>query len=303
MRLADAALESAATDSDATDSAATGSTPTNRNPTNSALGNTAPGNTAPKSSAAPDSATAGNDAVNSGTDISGIDSVISGDVISGDDTVTSNSGSPLADDTALDSDAIFRIAVAGFEAGREAVLDERDDITFEDSPAPRRLAPFATAIGAIAHHGDGQAGDGEAGTGRLVLLYDPDGQEGWTGVFRLVAYVRADIEEEMAADPLLGEVGWSWLTDALELHAPGYSAPSGTVTRVITESFGSKSGELPATGFELRASWSPPQDDDLGVNVMAWCDLLVAAAGLPVQPPGTKALRPGGPRSGQRRRR
>jgi hypothetical protein len=303
MRLADAALESAATDSDATDSAATGSTPTNRNPTNSALGNTAPGNTAPKSSAAPDSATAGNDAVNSGTDISGIDSVISGDVISGDDTVTSNGGSPLADDTALDSDAIFRIAVAGFEAGREAVLDERDDITFEDSPAPRRLAPFATAIGAIAHRGDGQPGDGEAGTGRLVLLYDPDGQEGWTGVFRLVAYVRADIEEEMAADPLLGEVGWSWLTDALELHAPGYSAPSGTVTRVITESFGSKSGELPATGFELRASWSPPQDDDLGVNVMAWCDLLVAAAGLPVQPPGTKALRPGGPRSGQRRRR
>jgi hypothetical protein len=289
MRLADAALESAATGSDATDSAATGSTPTNRTPTNSASRNTAPGNTAPKSSAAPDSAISGN--------------AISGSTASGGDSVTSSSGPPLADDSALDSDAIFRIAVAGFEAGREAVLDERDDITFEDSPAPRRLAPYATAIGAVAHRGGGQPDDGEAGTGRLVLLYDPDGQEGWAGVFRLVAYVRADIEEEMAADPLLGEVGWSWLTDALELHAPGYSAPSGTVTRVITESFGSKSGELPATGFELRASWSPPQADDLGVNVAAWCDLLVAAAGLPVQPPGTKALRPGGPRPGQRRRR
>jgi hypothetical protein len=208
-----------------------------------------------------------------------------------------------SDNATLDSDAIFRIAVAGFEAGQEAVLGERDDITFEDSPAPRRLAPYATAIGAVAHRDDGHPGDTEAGTGRLVLLYDPDGQEGWTGVFRLVAYVRADIEEEMAADPLLGEVGWSWLTDALELHAPGYTAPSGTVTRVITEGFGSKSGELPATGFELRASWSPPQDADLGVNVVAWCDLLVAAAGLPVQPPGTKALRPGGSRPGQRRRR
>ena len=190
-------------------------------------------------------------------------------------------------------DAVFRMAVAGFEAGRDAVLSERDDITFEDSPAPRRLAPYATAIGATAIR-DGE----EAGTGRLVLLYDPDGHEGWTGVFRLVAYVHAEIEEEIAADPLLGEVGWSWLTDALEEHAPGYTAPSGTVTRVITEGFGAKSGELPATGFELRASWSPPEDADLGVNVAAWCDLLAAAAGLPAQPLGTTALRPGAPRSG-----
>jgi hypothetical protein len=185
------------------------------------------------------------------------------------------------------------MAVAGFEAGREAVLSERDDIIFEDSPAPRRLAPYATAIGATAVR-DGD----DAGTGRLVLLYDPDGHEGWTGVFRLVAYARADIEEEIAADPLLGEVGWSWLIDALEMHAPGYTAPSGTVTRVITEGFGAKSGELPATGFELRASWSPPEDADLGVNVAAWCDLLAAAAGLPAQPPGTRALNPGAPRSG-----
>ena len=99
-------------------------------------------------------------------------------------------------------------------------------------------------------------------------------------MFRLVAYVRADIEEEMAADPLLGEVGWSWLTDALELHAPGYSAPSGTVTRVITEGFGAKSGR--AACYRVRAARllvPPASDDDLGVNVVAWCDLLAAAAG------------------------
>jgi len=209
--------------------------------------------------------------------------------------------------TALDSDAIFRIAVEGFEAGRDAVLRERDDISFEESPAPRRLAPYAAALGAVAYR-DGTDDDVEAGSGRLVLLFDPDGQDGWTGHFRLVAYVRADIEEEMAADPLLGEVGWSWLTDALELRAPGYTAPSGTVTRVITEGFGTKSGELPVTGFELRASWSPPEDTDLGVNVEAWCDLLAAAAGLPAPPPGTSALRPGSPHAsppppaGRRRR-
>ena len=193
----------------------------------------------------------------------------------------------LADTPALDSAAIFRMAAEGFEAGRGIVLEERDDISFEDCPAPKRLAPFATALGAVAYR-DGEDG----GSGRLVLLYDPDGHEGWTGVFRLVAYVRADVEEEMAADPLLGEVGWSWLTDALELRAPGYTAASGTVTRVITEGFGAKSAEPLATEFELRASWSPPEDTDLGVNVAAWCDLLASAAGLPEQqPPGTKALR------------
>ena len=102
--------------------------------------------------------------------------------------------------------------------------------------------------------------------------------------------------------------GWSWLAEALDTRVPGYALPSGTVTRVITEGFGAKQDELPLTGFELRASWSPPEDTDLGVNVAAWCDLLAAAAGLPTAAPGTQALRsasahPGGPRPGRRRYR
>ena len=139
--------------------------------------------------------------------------------------------------------------------------------------------------------------------GRLVLLYDPDGQESWDGAFRLVAYIRADVEPEMAADPLLGEVGWSWLSEALDARAPGYAVPSGTVTRVITEGFGAKRDEVPMTGFELRASWSPtgPGHErgsagtsdlnalDLSAHIAAWCDCLSAAAGL--EPPGTRALR------------
>ena len=186
--------------------------------------------------------------------------------------------------------ALFLAAVAALEAGRDAVAEVRDDITFEDHPAPKRLAPYATAMGAVAYR-DGV----EAGTGRIVLLYDPAGRDGWTGPFRVVVQVHAEVEEEMAADPLLGEVGWSWLTDALDARAPGYSAPSGTVTRVITEGFGVKEADPPATGFELRASWCPG-GDDFGDDVAAWCDLIAAAAGLPAQPPGTRALRPGGRR-------
>lgn len=218
--------------------------------------------------------------------------------------VDMTAGQPPEDGTSASqalygTDAVFRLAAAGFHAVRDTLAGLRGDIAFEDCPAPRRLAPYATAIGATAYrepaYRDGGEDDEEEeiASGRLVLLYDPDGQPGWTGVFRLVALVRADIEEEMAADPLLGEVGWSWLTDALELHAPGYTAPSGTVTRVITEGFGAKDDEQPRTEFELRASWSPPEDTDLGVNVAAWCDMLAAAAGLPAQPPGTTALHSG----------
>ena len=192
---------------------------------------------------------------------------------------------------------LFADALAAFKAGADAVAEVRDDLTFEDLPAPRRLAPEAVAIAVTAYR-DGE----EAGTGRLVLLHDPAGQEGWTGKFRLVAQVHADVEEEMAADPLLGEVGWSWLTEALDLHSPGYTAPSGTVTRVITEGYGAKSDEPPSTAFELRASWCPA-DDEIDGAVVAWCDLLVAATGLPTQPPGTLALnaRAHGP-AGRRRR-
>jgi len=197
------------------------------------------------------------------------------------------------DGTAADGASAFAAAAAEFGAGRDEQRDLREDFTFDDIPAPKRLAPYAAAIAATAHR-DGD----EVAWGRLILLYDPEGQQGWCGTFRLIAYVRADVEPEMAADPLLGEVGWSWLTDALGAHAPGYEVPSGTVTRVITEGFGAKEDEDPLNGFELRASWSPEAEPDLGAHVAAWCELLAAAAGLPPQP-GTRAFRPG---SARRRR-
>jgi hypothetical protein len=195
------------------------------------------------------------------------------------------------------AEAMFAAAAAAFMAGRDAQADR--DFLFEDVPAPKRLAPYATAMAATV-----QRDGADVAWGRLVLLYDPDGQEGWDGMFRLVAYVRADVEPEMAADPLLGEVGWSWLSEALDARVPGYAVPSGTVTRVITEGFGAKRDELPLTGFELRASWSPagPGNSsagevdldaiDLSAHISAWCDCLSAAAGL--EPPGTRALRPPG---------
>ncbi len=198
------------------------------------------------------------------------------------------------------AEVTFTAAAAAFMAGRDAQAERH--LQFEDVPAPKRLAPYATAIAATV-----QRDDADVAWGRLVLLYDPDGQQGWDGSFRLVAYIRAEVEPEIAADPLLGEVGWSWLSEALDTHVPGYAVPSGTVTRVITEGFGAKRDELPLTGFELRASWSPAGPGmpwgsagpgagagdldtlDLSGHIAAWCDCLSAAAGL--EPPGTRALR------------
>jgi Protein of unknown function (DUF3000) len=201
-----------------------------------------------------------------------------------------------ADRAASPVEGTFAAAAAAFLAGRDAQTGP--GFSFEDVPAPKRLAPYASAIAATIER-DGA----DVAWGRLILLYDPDGQEGWDGVFRLVAYIRADVEPEIAADPLLGEVGWSWLSEALDARVPGYAVPSGTVTRVITEGFGAKRDELPLTGFELRASWSPTgpgnhADDhdldtlDLSAHTSAWCDCMSAAAGL--EPPGTRALRPPG---------
>jgi hypothetical protein len=203
---------------------------------------------------------------------------------------------PAAEAPPSPAEATFAAAAAAFRKGRDGHADR---FLFEDVPAPKRLAPFATAVAATI-----QRDEADVAWGRLVLLYDPDGPDGWEGVFRLVAYIRAEVEPEIAADPLLGEVGWSWLSEALDAQVPGYAVPSGTVTRVITEGFGAKSEELPLTGFELRASWSPTgpgstaagETDlealDLPAHISAWCDCLSATAGL--EPPGTRALRPPG---------
>ena len=62
----------------------------------------------------------------------------------------------------------------------------------------------------------------EVATGRLILLHDPAGHDAWDGTLRLVTYVTAELEPEIATDPLLSEVAWSWLIDALDAHDATY---------------------------------------------------------------------------------
>src|SRR5690606_39968163 len=114
----------------------------------------------------------------------------------------------------------------------------RPEISVEAMPAPKRLAPHAVALSARV---GGEEDD--IALGRLIVLYDPEGTRGWPGPFRAVAYVSAEVEPEIAADPLLGQVAWSWLTDALESCGAERRALSGTVTRATTEGFAAKADE------------------------------------------------------------
>jgi hypothetical protein len=163
----------------------------------------------------------------------------------------------------------------------------RPEVLLEETPAPQRLAPHAVALSAdVLAPNDPET---ELGTGRLVLLYDPAGHEAWEGTFRVVTYVRAELDHDMAADPMLPGVGWAWLTEALAAHDASFTAASGTVTRVSSESFGAISGEPSTAQIEIRASWTP-LDELFGAHLLAWCDLLCTTAGLPPEAPGVVTL-------------
>lgn len=178
----------------------------------------------------------------------------------------------------------FTDAVAQLRAARL-----RPEVLCEEMPAPQRIAPYAAALSAdVTVDGD------DIGTGRIVLLHDPHGNDSWEGTFRCVAYARAEIDPEMANDPLLAEVGWSWLAEALQAHGAHYVAPSGTVTKVSSESFGGMADEEASAQLEIRASWTPVPVSgdvlDLGPHVEAWGEMLCTASGLPPVPEGVAPL-------------
>ena len=208
-------------------------------------------------------------------------------------------------------EAEFGRAVAEVNAEMAAQRQLRPELGLEAEDPPRRLAPLAYALAATVYLADlpgvaGSAGpgapsgaDGAIGWGRFVLLFDAAGQPGWDGKYRIIGYVQAELEPELAADPLVNEVGWSWLIEALDGHTTGYRNISGTVTAVVTQGFGSKQEEPTSTAFELRASWSPALSGEsagLGGHLAAWCEVVCTAAGLPPLAPGVAALRAPGRR-------
>jgi hypothetical protein len=169
---------------------------------------------------------------------------------------------------------------------RQAIL--RPEVVVDEMPAPQRIAPHAYAMS-----GDVVVDDDELATGRFILLHDPAGNDAWGGTFRCVTFARADIDADMAADPVLSSVGWSWLTEALDAYGSHYSAASGSVTVVRSEGFGEMEGDGSDAQIEVRASWTPAMDapsPGTGGHAAAWSNLLCAIAGLPPLAPGVIPL-------------
>jgi hypothetical protein len=164
----------------------------------------------------------------------------------------------------------------------------RPEVLREPMPAPQRIAPYASALSA-----DVTVDGVDLSTGRIILLHDPAGNDSWDGTFRCVGYARAEIDLEMITDPALADVGWSWLTEALAAHGATYTAASGTVTRVATDSFGSMADDSGSAQIEIRASWTPVPVEgrlDIESHIEAWGELLCTAAGLPPVPEGVTAM-------------
>lgn len=162
----------------------------------------------------------------------------------------------------------------------------RPEFILDEAPAPQRLAPSALALTV-----DTADPDAPEATGRFVLLHDPDGVDEWAGSFRAVVFARAELEGDLLDEPMLNEVGWSWVEEALATAGVHVEQFGGTVTRTAGRSFGTMS-DRPSDGYlEIRASWTPAEDagrplDDIGAHVEAWLGFLGLAAGLPPLPRG-----------------
>ena len=183
-------------------------------------------------------------------------------------------------------------------SGFERLLDQlriftpRPEVVLEEVPAPQKLATFAFAFSADVSNGKLGDEEDELASGRFVLLHEPGGQESWEGEFRCVTFVRADVDTAMQQDPLLPEFGWGWFLSALDAAECTIAAPSGTVTRVSSASFGKLSPRNDGSEIEIRASWTPVINDasELIQHISGWCTLIAEVAGLEEIPDGVSAI-------------
>ncbi|EUA00309.1 hypothetical protein I547_5315 [Mycobacterium kansasii 824] len=157
--------------------------------------------------------------------------------------------------------APFREAVAAMNA-----VTVRPEIELGPIRPPQRLAPYSYALGAEVKHPDldivPERSEGDA-FGRLILLYDPEGSDAWDGTIRLVAYIQADLDSQEAIDPLLPEVAWSWLVEALESrteHMTALAAPSPPPHRCATATFPDRRAPISSScgrrGRRPRPRWA-----------------------------------------------
>lgn len=166
----------------------------------------------------------------------------------------------------------------------------RAELRIDEIPAPTGLAPHARAYAADVLPSE-RGIDTELGTGRFIVLHDATQPDAWGGDFRVVCYAQAPLEHDIGSDPLLPEVAWSWLVDALADRGAAHHSVSGTATTILSTGFGGLADQGDGAQLELRASWTPV-DLELGRQLEAWGNFLCLLAGLPPSTDGVSLLAP-----------
>ena len=159
----------------------------------------------------------------------------------------------------------------------------RPEIFCEEMPAPQRIAPYSAAMTA-----DVTVGGEDVGGGRLVLLYDPAGNDAWQGDVP-VRGLRARRHRPRDGDRPAARRG------RLDLADRGAHGARRRVPRPERHRHPGGVGELRRHGRRPpapRSRCAPPgrRSGPSTPHVEAWGDLLCTAAGLPPVPAGVVAM-------------
>ncbi|MDK7055558.1 DUF3000 family protein, partial [Escherichia coli] len=81
------------------------------------------------------------------------------------------------------------------------------------------------------------------------------------------------MDASLAEDPLLPQVAWQWLTEALAENNAKLSNLGGTVTTTNSVRYGEIGGKPQAFQLEMRASWTA-RGTDLRTHVESFAQVL-----------------------------
>jgi hypothetical protein len=185
---------------------------------------------------------------------------------------------------ALDSDAPAQFAAAALSLTEPAL---RSELETSQIPAPDRIAPWALAFAAQAPNPADTPMN--RGVGRIVFLHDPEQFDVWGSNMRVIAYGKSPLENDMGVEEDVAHYWWSELMRALNTHGATFTNEAGTVTKMSSTGMGSLANDPNSSEVEIRASWSPT-DDDLGKHFAAWQDIIASMAGFGMDGEGVTRL-------------
>ncbi|NCA07161.1 MAG: DUF3000 family protein [Micrococcales bacterium] len=168
----------------------------------------------------------------------------------------------------------FKLAAMGLT---DSML--RPELETLQIPAPKDIAPIALAFSAqVPNPADTPM---NRGVGRIVFLFDSKEFETWGSNMRVIAYGKSPLENDVGIQDDAANYWWHWLMRALEHRGAKFSHEAGTVTKMSSTGMGALATDREQTEIEIRASWSP-QEDDLGPHLAAWQDLISGMAGFEI---------------------